>query len=234
MNGFGGAASKLREDQADAAKQRWAVAQRAVVEATAAVEAARARLDAGRASLAASMGGRHEDGAPSPRAASAPGGRWTPRGRDRGSPPRPRPRAQGHADERRREYDQAARRVKALSRLEDRWKRERTARRRRADARIQDEFVARLARGRNGDDHDHEGPDRASISTSERSPRATHDLDRHHLQVRGLRPRRRRAPDRLLRHHLRAHRNAGERDGGSSVAFPSVTPEETTARNARR
>ena len=76
-------------------------------------------------------------------------------------------RAQGHADERRREYDQAARSVKALSRLEDRWKRERAARRRRADARIQDEFVARLARGRCGDDHDHEGPDRASISTSE-------------------------------------------------------------------
>ena len=58
MNGFRLARLlKLREDQADAAKQRWAVAQRAVVEATAAVEAARARLDAGRASLAASMGG---------------------------------------------------------------------------------------------------------------------------------------------------------------------------------
>lgn len=158
---------KLREDQADAAKQRWAVAQRAVVEATAAVEAARARLDAGRASLAASMGGRHEGGGigsilgahralDSLEAAIA-------------AHREELARAQGHADERRREYDQAARSVKALSRLEDRWKRERTARRRRADARIQDEFVARVARARNGDDHDHdhEGPDRASISTSE-------------------------------------------------------------------
>ena len=158
---------KLREDQADAAKQRWAVAQRAVIEASAAVEAAHARLHAGRVSLAAAMDGRHEGGsigrvlgahqALDSLEAAIAGHR---QGLDR---------ARDLADERRREYDQAARSVKALSRLEDRWKRERTARRRRADARIQDEFVARLARGRCGDDldHDHEGPDRASISTSE-------------------------------------------------------------------
>ena len=156
---------KLREDQADAAKQRWAVAQRAVVEASAALEAAHARLHAGRVSLAAAMDGRHEEGSigrilgahqalDSLEAAIAAHRQELDRAREL-------------ADERRREHEEAARSVKALSRLEDRWERERTARRRRADARIQDEFVARLARGRSANDPNNEGPVRASTNTSE-------------------------------------------------------------------
>ena len=75
-------------------------------------------------------------------------------------------RARELADERRREHDEAAQSVKALSRLEDRWERERTARRR-ADARVQDEFVARLARSRSANEPNNEGPVRASTNTSE-------------------------------------------------------------------
>ena len=57
--------------------------------------------------------------------------------------------------------------MKALSRLEDRWKRERAATRRRADARIQDEFVARLAHSECGSDENHEGPDGADTHIPE-------------------------------------------------------------------
>ena len=166
MSGFGLARLlKLRENQADAAKQRWAMAQRAVLEASAAVETARARLDAGRASLAASVSGRHQNGRigrifsahqalDSLEAAIAAHQLELSRARE-------------IAKERRREQDEAARNVKALSLLEDRWKRERAARRRRADARIQDEFIARLTSSRSHSDQEHAGPDRAGTNTFE-------------------------------------------------------------------
>ena len=156
---------KLREDQADAARQRWAVAQRMVIEASAAMEAAHARLDAGRASLAAAMNGRHEEGS----IGRILGAHQTLDSLEAALAARRQAlaRAQEFADERRHEHDEAARSVKALARLEDRWKRERRARRRRADARIQDEFVARLARSRSGNESNDEAPAWASNDTSE-------------------------------------------------------------------
>ena len=166
MNGFRLARLlKLREDQADAARQRWAVAQRAVIEASAALDAAHARLDAGRASLSASMSGRHEGGRigqilGAHQALDSLEAAITAHHQHLGE-------ARKIADERRREHDEAARSVKALSRLEDRWKRERAASRRRADARIQDEFVARLARSHCGGDESHEGPDGADTHIQE-------------------------------------------------------------------
>ncbi len=156
---------KLREDQTDAAKQRWAVAQRAVLEGAAAVEAARARLDAGHASLAASVSGRHEDGSigqilGAHRALDSLGAAITALQQDL-------VQARERAEQRRLEHEEAARSVEALSRLEGRWKRERSARRRRADARTRDEFIVRVARSRARADKDHEGPERARTNTSE-------------------------------------------------------------------
>lgn len=166
MSGFGLARLlKLREGQAEAAKQRWAMAQRASLEASAAVETARARLDAGCATLAASVKGRHENG----RIGWIFGAHQTMDSLEAASAARQRElsRAREIAEERRREMDEAARNVKALSLLEDRWKRERAARRRRADARIQDEFIARRASRLSGGDQNHAGPDRAGTNTSE-------------------------------------------------------------------
>lgn len=135
---------KLREDQAEGAKQHWAVAQRDVVEASAAIDAARARLTAARADLASSMDGRHESG----HIGRVLGAHQALDSLEAAIEAHHQElhRRQAIAAERRRDYEEAARNVKALSRLEDRWKRERTARRRRADARTQDEFVARQAR----------------------------------------------------------------------------------------
>lgn len=131
---------KLRQDQSDAAKQQWALAQSAALASQNAVEAARARLEEARRELA--DGATKTTGARA--AARAEGAHATLDALDNAIGQRMRESevAGSIAAERRAEYQEAVRAVEALERLETRWNEERRARQRRKEARALDEFTS--------------------------------------------------------------------------------------------